>query len=33
MLIATQVQSYLQHGGCRVAAKKEKEIKSVHGDG
>jgi hypothetical protein len=27
MLIATQVQNYLQHGGYSVAAKKEKGIK------
>jgi hypothetical protein len=25
MLIATQVQNYLQHGGYRVAAKRKKE--------
>jgi hypothetical protein len=25
MLIATQVQCYLQHGGCKVAARKRKK--------
>jgi hypothetical protein len=30
MLIATQVQNYLQHGGYRVAAKTEKRNKKAY---